>query len=510
MKLSIVVAVLCLCPDVLAQPDAPPPRAPPAAEPDVPDYQTPGHPTPGTPMPSPEPTPAPAPSPAMQAPPLEEVPVVRLPAGMPLPGQESGRIDEPSTDSDARKFARGVLWLPRAVVTTLLTPIRLGVVVGSKYEIGPRLHRWFYNDADTLGIYPALSFESGYGFRIGAQMIYRPTPEDRLRAFAGGNFTGDRTRFAASYEALDRLGGFLDLGIGAEYNKRPNDKFYGFGNTDSRDVVPPMPVDVTTTDVAFDAEYRSRLERANATGDLLVYRDFHTRATASIADCNRDPDDDGDEPSIFEIYEPMSLVGFDSYRYGYGELELYWDSRARMGPWDHPRVVSTGSFASLWAGRMVMEDLRDFWRYGVELQKFIRLDDGPRVLSARFHGEGINADLDEVPFTEVPPLGGPIYLRGFPIDRFRDWLAAVGTLEYQWDLSYEVYASLFVDCGRVWSGWDDLSLHDLRTGFGIALDAHTKGFSQVRVSMASSDNGDIFFNLYFEPVFAVRPRVERR
>ncbi len=498
MKLSIVVAVLCLGSSV-------------RAEPDVPDYQTPGRPTPGVPLPPPvanAPPGAGMPEPVQLGEDEEQLGPPPSPVGQPYPGEESGRIDEPERESQGRKLARGLLYLPRAIVTTLLTPVRVGVMFTSKYEIGPRLHRWFYNDADTFGLYPSLAFESGYGFRVGAQMIYRPTPYDRFRAFGGGNFTGERTRFAASYEALDRAGGRLDFGASAEYNKRPDDMFYGFGNTDSLDVVPLMPVALGIDSRAFDAEYRSRLDRATGTADALVLSHIHTRGTVAVADRNRDPSKH--DESIFDIYEPMSLVGFNSYRYTYAELEVYWDNRHAVTPWDHAGVTSRGTFASAWAGRMLMEDMRDFWRYGVELQQFIRLADGPRVLSARFHGEAINARVDEIPFTEVPPLGGPYFLRGYPIDRFRDRIAAVGTLEYQWDLAYGMFASLFVDCGRVYSSYDDLSLDDLRTGFGLAFEAHTKGFTAVRLSMASSEAGDIFFNLYFEPIIAVKPRVERR
>jgi hypothetical protein len=481
-----------------ASADRPPPV------PDLPDYQSPGAPTPSAPLPPPTRAapPAATTSDDMYTPPSR--------AGQPLPGQESGRIDEPERDSNARKLARGVLFVPRFVIRTLLAPVRLGLVAATKYEIGPRLHRWFYNDADTLGIYPSLAFESGFGFRIGAQGIYRPTPVDRLHAFAGLNVSGDRSRFALAYEALDRGDGRIDLGLGAEYNDRPDDKFYGYGNTNAVDAVPAMPVFLGVDPEAFNAEYRSRLARATGVADTLLVSHLHTRVTAAIADRDR-RDAKGDDPPIQTIYDPRSLVGFRSYGYAYGEGELYWDDRARTAPWDHPSVTSTGTFASLWGGRVVLGDnLRDFWRYGVELQHFFRIGEGPRVLSARFHGEAITAELTEVPFTEVPALGGPFYLRGYPIDRFRDRLAAVGTLEYQWDLSFEVYASLFVDCGRVYSSYDDLSLRDLRTGFGIAFELHTKAYTGVRASLATSENGDVFVNMYFEPIFTVKPRVERR
>jgi len=54
----------------------------------------------------------------------------------------------------------------------------------------------------------------------------------------------------------------------------------------------------------------------------------------------------------------------------------------------------------------------DFWRYGIELQHNWRLARGPRVLTVRLRGTGVTGERDEVPFTELPALGGGSVLRG--------------------------------------------------------------------------------------------------
>src|SRR6185295_13134554 len=139
-----------------------------------------------------------------------------------------------------------------------------------------------------------------------------------------------------------------------------------------------------------------------------------------------------------------------------------------------PSVHSTGALAAVYGGRMHRLDTGpDFWRYGVDLEKFIRLTDGPRVLIARFHGEGVTGSRDEVPFIELPRLGGPIWLRGYATDQFRDRIAAFGSVAYEWDLSQWFSARLFTDVGRVYPSLDELSVDHLRMGYGIGIEAHS-------------------------------------
>src|SRR5262249_47332439 len=127
-----------------------------------------------------------------------------------------------------------------------------------------------------------------------------------------------------------------------------------------------------------------------------------------------------------------------------------------------------------------------------------------------FHGEGVTGSRDEVPFTELPRLGGSTYLRGYPLDRFRDRVAAFGSAEYSWDLSQWFSANLFVDVGRVYSSLDELSLDHLRMGYGIALEAHSVQSFLLEGSIASSTDGGIFLNLSFNPVYDIDERVRRR
>ena len=179
----------------------------------------------------------------------------------PLPGEESGRIDEVDPgDSEGRRLARALLYLPRAIVTTLLTPVRLGIWAESKYHFIGKVHSVFYNEADTFGIYPTLAFESGYGFGSARISSHRRPSAIGSQPSPVAASDCDTARLAGQYNALDRGDGKLTLSVGAEYEKRPNDHFYGLGNNNAV-ADTPMPVALGVDDVAIDVRYRQRLKR---------------------------------------------------------------------------------------------------------------------------------------------------------------------------------------------------------------------------------------------------------
>jgi hypothetical protein len=128
----------------------------------------------------------------------------------------------------------------------------------------------------------------------------------------------------------------------------------------------------------------------------------------------------------------------------------------------------------------------------------------------RLHGEAVSGRRDEVPFVELPALGGSEVLRGYSTERFRDRAAAFGSLEYEWDLAHTFFASVFVDAGRVFPSLTDLSLDGLRCGYGISLEVHDTNDFFLRGSVASSIDGGVFVNVSFDPVFDVERRTVRR
>ena len=200
---------------------------------------------------------------------------------------------------------------------------------------------------------------------------------------------------------------------------------------------------------------------------------LHLIGRGALTDLSFDPSTRN--PPINAVYNPADLVGFvDGVNHLYGELEVRWDRRRTAVPRWEIAPYTTGWLASAFVGGVLgLDGASNFAHYGFDLQKFFHLALGPRMLVLRLRGEGVTGDVDEVPFSELPYLGGD-FLRGYDYGRFRDRVAAFGTAQYTWDLSRYTSAFLFVDAGRVYPSLDDLTFDDMRIGYGGGLQLQTE------------------------------------
>ncbi|HMG55805.1 MAG TPA: BamA/TamA family outer membrane protein [Kofleriaceae bacterium] len=430
-------------------------------------------------------------------------------AAAPLPGFESGRIDQSEGDSAWRQIGRGALFVPKLVIDAALTPLRGVVWVNDHWKPLDWYDRVFFTDDKTIGLYPTGSIDTTLGVTIGAHFVHKDLLGEHeqldLQAEASSQY---RQIYAATIGSGKRLGDRLAVTLDVAYERRPHDAFYGIGNGDRVDTA-PAPIDPRVDPTSIESHYRQDRARTTAIADLHAWSQLHVRASGALSEVQFGAPDEGEQ--IAAIYDTRGLVGFGGIQYGYGELELRWDNRHSTTIFEPSAVYSAGELAAVFAGQMHrLDDGPDFWRYGVDLQKFIRLGRGPRVIAAHFHGEGVTGSRDEVPFTELPKLGGPNWLRGYALDQFRDRIAAFGSVAYGWDLSQWVQASLFVDVGRVYPELGELSLDHMRLGYGVALEGHRVESFLVQASLGSSIDGGLFLNLSFNPVYDLEQRVRRR
>jgi hypothetical protein len=278
-----------------------------------------------------------------------------------------------------------------------------------------------------------------------------------------------------------------------EYERRPRDPFYGIGN-DSSDRV---------------ARYREEIKRVTTYLDYKPIERFTVRGTGALTDRTYAPSSQG--TPVDALYDTMTLTGFTGVENVYGEVELRLDRRERDFTPGRLRIYDTGRLVSLFAGRVhQLQAGNDYWRYGGETQHFTGLGVGSRALMTRLRVEAVTGTRDDVVFNQLPSLGGPAVLRGYPLARFRDRASVVGTAEYFWGLGQMFMSSLFVDAGRVYPSFSDLSTDDLKVGYGASLQLHADRQLIAALSVASSIDGGIFVNLTFDPVYDYDPRAERR
>lgn len=430
-------------------------------------------------------------------------------ARSPAPGDESGRKDAGDRDSAARQIGRGLLFFPKLAVDLALSPVRGTVWAIDRYQLPDLYDKVFFNDAKTIGLYPTISIDSSYGIVAGARFVHRDLfgrhEQLGLQAAAGSRF---RQIYAATLRTGQGLSDRFEIGVDAGYERRPHDAFYGIGNSDTM-AFPGEPLDPLADPGSVAARYRQDRKRFAVTADLRTWSKLHVRAAGAASRVEFGPGDQG--ARIDERYDTSKLPGFSGIEYGYSELELRWDNRRSKVPLEPDSVYSEGSLAAVFGGRVHrLDDGPDFSRYGIDLQHFFRIARGPRVIALHFHGEGVTGSREAVPFTELPSLGGSTYLRGYDLDRFRDRIAAFGSAAYGWDLSQWFSTNLFVDAGRVFPDIHQLSLDNLRVGYGAALEAHSINSFVFEASIASSIDGGLFLNLSFNRTFDIDERVRRK
>jgi hypothetical protein len=449
----------------------------------------------------------PAPAPQPPEPTAEDV------ASAPRPGQTSGRIDEgEGGDSLGRLAARAALTLPLMAFEIVTLPIGGAVYAYERYEVRRRWYDMLYSRDRTRALLPVLTYQTSEGITAGLRYVDNDLADrnERLVLQATGG-TVYRVGLLGTIDSGDRLGP-VRFELGGNFDRLPAEPFYGIGNgtgdSDGRSEPLPMLVDSATDPTAIHAYARYQEIRGTAFADWRIASELHAGARASVTDLELGASDRR-APSIEMAYTPSTLVGFgESIQHTYGELSLSWDTRRPHSVWEPLSVDSAGSLATAFAGgvRNIGGAGGDFVRYGVELQHYLHLGVGPRVVIARLHSEAVTGDLDEMPFSELPTLGGDAFLRGYPQGRFRDRLAGVGSLQYMWNLSMYSEAFLFVDVGRVYREYSDLTLQDLRVGFGFGVEIHSSRSFLMDAHIASSIDGGVVLTAAFSPVLDARPR----
>ncbi len=171
---------------------------------------------------------------------------------------------------------------------------------------------------------------------------------------------------------------------------------------------------------------------------------------------------------------------------------LTWDTR------DKPLFPSRGAYAQAWAllyPASIGERHDAFTRGGLEGRIFLPLGLGG-VLGAAAFVERASA---ETPFTLLPKLGSPRYLRGWPEGRFRDLLAWAAQAELRVPLTERILGVAFGAFGDVGKSLQALRPATLKVAAGAGLRYRlTPEGANVRLDLAVSDAGPQVYLLVLE------------
>ncbi len=382
----------------------------------------------------------------------------------PLPEDARNLDKKPREPEDiALAVPRAVLTVPRFVLSGLFEPLSDALSLLTDERLARLRAVFFWNERRTIGWLPQMWFQSGYGFSFGAQLfhdnVFRNDERLTVEARAGGIYS---QAYEIHFNGRSLGGTPLWLDLRGRYDVNPRMIFAGIGNPP---VVPrdsegldPRAAAVRTRFSQYRGLASARIgwtfERRRASvrpgvGFIYNHRDFDRDRSRRAFLVGSEAELDPSTTSVYDVTRLRGFVeGVDVAR-TLASVEI-----------DHAGVEGSGyrglRFVALGGG--APPQMRDvaYWHYGTEIIGFFNLARDTRLLVLRLALEGVHSPRGELPFTELPRLGGPHRLRGYRLDTFRDDIAALATIEYRYPIHFNVMGDLFVDVGRVARNYRDL------------------------------------------------------
>lgn len=478
------------------QPAQPQPAQPPPAQP-----------PPQQPATKPGPAPEPAPDGAKSDAPGEAEPPSPTAGGAIAPPRDArGLVEEPEDEPEdwALLAPRSILAIPNVVLQLVFWPIQHGLRFTERHRVIEHVEDVLYNDERTAGIVPSFSFLSSQGPTVGVQAFHDDLGGHEESASIDAKFGGRYTQaYEVSFDAEHFLGSNWWVTSIARYEAQPRLLFEGFG-----DDAPELETGANLSPRAAAVETKFRQRRVLMLGGLgYTFGQpgslFKLGGTGIWNNREFGPTD-SDDVSIETVYDTSQLVGYDRT---VKTLEL--GGRAVLDTRDHQGATGSGVYLEVFGGAVPKFEDYSYGHFGGEASVYIDLFRGTRVLVLRAVNEAVGfADDTQIPFSDLPRLGGPNRLRGFDLDRFRDRVTAVGTVEYHYPIHEYVAGSLFIDAGRPAPDYEKLFEMDkwrLGGGGGFIIRSKKKIFFSLDV--AYGDGINVYFTT--DPLRAFHDRDEQ-
>lgn len=443
-------------------------------------------------------------APAALPPPIE--PVAK-------PDQVSGiAVEDEPTTSRAVWIPRALLFVPRMVFWGVVQPVRGGAYIYEKYDLKNTFLDATFTDDRRFGVYPVAGYNSSFGATIGARVLAKDIFGDGERLKLRGDYGGEFRYAVGATATTGKRFGPVKLELETMLERRPREHFFGIGNGAELATPPDTPIDARTSDLAVSSRFQQDVFKNAGAVKISLGRDVTTRVSGAWM--QRDFDN-AQEDDVAMSYDTSTLVGWDKgVNNVYIENELVYDGRRPASPYDTQTLDATGWLLRGHIGMAfgVKDDPTRYYAYGGEIQRYFDLSSG-RILTLRVMLDAIGGSDGRtdgrISFVDLPRLGGPEYLRGYSTGQFRDRAVALGTVEYTWALMPNASSYLFYDVGQPLASLTERPDGELRMGFGIGAQFHTKNTFLGRTQLAFSRDGDVVFNLIFSPAFGRRERAGR-
>jgi hypothetical protein len=306
---------------------------------------------------------------------------------------------------------------------------------------------------------------TGSGFAAGPAYVNRDLLNGQATYYASARASVAKFYLMETGVTMPRLAdGHVFASLGAVHFNYPHIDYYGPGNDSRQSARTNYALENTSLDTSAGVTPVDHL-RIGAIGSYLLY--------------NVAPGRDHRFPSTDQLFTEETTPGiqFQTDFLRSGGFVLY-DWR------DYPGEPRRGG--SYFAQYSVFSDVErrrfSFNRVDLEAQQYFSFFNQRRVIALRGRIQSTEPHSgNQVPFYLQPTLGGPDDLRGFPAFRFYDNAALVLNGEYRWEVFSGLDMALFLDAGRVYHGWQDITLANLQTdaGFGFRFNVRNNVFLRI-------------------------------
>ena len=391
----------------------------------------------------------------------DSVALAAEPESAPPPTDASERVVQPDiargledprgieAEDVALAVPRAVLAVPNAFIGLLFTPIREGLRYVEKHHVIERVEDFLYlNDEHTAAVLPVITLSTFFGAQIGVQAFHDNLGGHGESGRVKASWGADREQqYVVSFKA-DHAGGTpLWVESITTFEDHPSIRFYGIGGDASKQEQARRadPREVSVESLYAEQRFRQLLTVGASFGERGLQGQLGARGRFKAYEFSAPrgfkPDVD---KRLVDVYDTSKVIGYDDEPL-VSELEGVANIAVR-----DPAGKSAHAFIgeAYGGGALPFRDYR-YGQFGVSLTGVIDLFHGNRLLVLRAVYQAVAGPTDNIPFVELPSLGGPHRLRGYPLHRFVDEKAFVGTVEYQYPVHEYLAGTLFCDVGQV-------------------------------------------------------------
>ncbi len=351
--------------------------------------------------------------------------------------------------------AQHILALPSYLFYWTTRPIGWGVQYAET-----RFPYLFEGERGDYGILPF--FESGSKVRFAAgalmfhQHVFRPNHEARVQFLYG---TDNYRDIKAQYRIPVSQQHNSELVFSGEYEKNPKHRFF----------IDDDRLFYSAEDAAVQVRYNSTFSSRVRMQNFVNYTNNTARTSSSEL-----PDDPLTFPeSLKGNYEILTFGNQFAFDFRQGEMR-------------------TVSGTQLIAGADMATSLKNstsYFRYHLEAHQFIPVPFLPETRRFGIRGKLIKSELlsgDEIPFFDLPNLGGSADLRGFRSNRFRGKGSLIFSAEYRYPMWDVLDVTLFMDQGQVFNNFSDIGMDNFESSYGFGVHILTAKGLAFRAEMAFS------------------------